>query len=94
MANSARATIIIPIRHISESESLVPGGFHECLGVSAGTDGWQFHHEKLNPLYLFFFRGLLGVPLRQIGGNVCISQLPGRVTIYKAASSQLPVKGT
>ena len=30
LKGQAKVTVIIPICHISENESLVPGGYHEC----------------------------------------------------------------
>ena len=56
-----RVTIIIPIRRISESESLFSRGSHECLGGSSGADGGQFHHEKvISTVYIFSLRGYRG----------------------------------
>ena len=57
----AKVTIIIPLRHISESESLVPRGSHECLGGSSGAVGGPFHYEKvISTAFIFLWRALGG----------------------------------
>ena len=66
----AKVTIIIPIRHISESESLVPGGCHDC-------DGGQFHHEKYMCTAYIFLSGTfgLGIIIVTLACPLCISRL-------------------
>ena len=55
-----RVTIIIPIRCISEIESLFSRGSDECLRGSTGADGGQFHHEKVISTVFIFLSGALG----------------------------------
>ena len=66
----AKVTIIIPIRHISESESLVQGGCHDC-------DGGQFHHKKYMCTAYIFLSGTfgLGIIIVTLACPLCISRL-------------------
>ena len=77
-----RVTIIIPIRRISESESLFSRGSRKCFGGSSGADGGQCYQEKVIFNVFIFLSGALGGSLESNRGQFHQEKIMSTASIF------------